>query len=132
MASASTPPVADPVIGSPATAPDGEAERAIFTLLKPLKAPLNGSDTDIRDIGMRAIAATDLPLLDQFFGRPIALAQNVVAVLCDLTIEQVHQLDIDDFLMLASDALWQVTKLSIDLGLPPHFFLQTVIEGDEA
>lgn len=132
MASASTPPAADPDIGTSATASEGDVERALFTLLKPLKAPLNGSDGDIRDIGMRAFGADDLPLLDEYLGKPIALARQLVSILCGLTIEQVHRLDIDDFIMLASDALWQVTRLSIDLGLPPHFFLQPRAEGEAA
>ncbi|WP_454887850.1 hypothetical protein [Sphingomonas oryzagri] len=81
---------------------------------------------------MRAIDTPDLPLLDQHHGKPIALAHGIIAALCDLTLEQVEQLAIDDFIMLASDALWQVSRLSIDMGLSHDFFFRAQAEGEDA
>ncbi|WP_288804175.1 hypothetical protein [uncultured Novosphingobium sp.] len=73
-----------------------------------------------------------MPLLDAHQGQPVALAQNVVAALCGITVHQVQQLDIDDLSMLASDAMWQVEQVCIQMGLPPHFFLLPRAAGEEA
>lgn len=114
------------------TAQPAVAEQAIFALSTPLKFVVDGVETDIHGLGMRGLDTPDLPLLDQFHGQPVALAQNMVAALCDITLEQVRQLDIDDFTMLASDAIWQIEQASSALGLPPRFFLQPPGEDDDA
>ena len=100
------------------------AEQAIFTLSTPLKGIVDGVETDIHGLGMRELAPSDRPLLDRFRGQPVALAQNVIAALCDLPVEQVVKLDFEDFAMLAEDALWQVEVVSVAMGLPQHFFLR--------
>ncbi|MCX7283658.1 MAG: hypothetical protein NTX28_06370 [Novosphingobium sp.] len=79
---------------------------------------------EIHGLDMRAFAAPDLPLLDRFHGQPIALAQNLIATLCDVPIECVHDLELEDFTMLAADALFQVEQVSLAMGLPAHFFAQ--------
>ena len=106
------------VISAPPSGP------AIFELLEPLKLIVDGAEVSLDGIEMREMRAADLELLDRFRGQPIALARNVVAALCDLTVEQVCQLHLDDFAMLASDALWQVEQLSEGMGLAGDFFLQ--------
>lgn len=95
---------------------------AIFTFSKPLKMLVNGVSAELNGVGMRAFEARDLPLLDQFHGKPIALAQNVVAALCSMSIEEVQALDPEDFTPLAEDALWQVSQVAIGMGLPPQHF----------
>lgn len=115
-----------------ATRMETPAQRAIFTLLKPVKAVVDGDEVELSGIEMRALDTADLPLLDQFHGQPIALAQNIVATLCDLTIDQVQQLDLEDFTMLASDALFEVEQVSIELGLRPDFFLSPPAVGEDA
>lgn len=107
-------------------------EKAIFTFLEPIKMVLNGVETDLHGIDMRALRTLDLALLDRFQGQPIALAENVVAVLCEIPVEQVRRLDLEDFAMLASDALFQVQQVSIALGLPADFFLHARPEEGEA
>lgn len=110
--------------GDPRQQPAGASgERAIFTLSRPLKRPFNGSDSDGRQIGMRALDTPDLDLLDRFRGQPIALLQNAVAILCGVAVEQVQGMPLPDFTMLASDALWQIEQASSAMGLPLHFFL---------
>ena len=86
--------------------------------------PLNGVETDIQRVEMRALDSSDLPLLDQFRGHPIALLQGVLAALCELELDQVRQMDFADFTMLASDALFQIEQFSMDVGLPTDFFIQ--------
>jgi len=107
---------------SPSHADASLSERAIFTLLKPFTATIEGAEHDISNVEMRGLAMPDLPLLDQFRGQPIALAQNLIAALCDLTLNQVQQLDVEDFTLLASDALWQVQQFSLAMGLPAGIF----------
>lgn len=109
--------------GQPHAPQAAPVERALFDLAKPLMRSVNGAQVAIHGIGMRALDTPDLPLLDRFHGQPIALVQNIVAALCDITMEQVRQLDIADFTMLASDAVFQVEQLSTAMGLPPRFFL---------
>lgn len=55
-----------------------------------------------------------------------------MAALCDLTIEQVCQLDLEDFTMLASDALFQVEQLSVELSLAHDLFLKPFPEAERA
>lgn len=74
---------------------------------------------------MRALDSSDLPLLDQFRGQPIALLQGVVAALCDLEFDQVRQMDFADFTMLASDAVFQIEQFSMAVGLAADFFIQS-------
>lgn len=74
---------------------------------------LNGSKIDIHGVEMRAIDTPDLPLLDQFQGRVIALTHNVVAALCDIEIDQVRQLALEDFTMLAGEVLWQIEQAAL-------------------
>lgn len=100
------------------------AQPAIFTLLKPFKAVIDGTEVDISGIEMRELGTADLTLLDQFRGQPVALAQNVVAALCDMTVDQVRELDLEDFTMLASDVLWQIEQITEDLGLRADLFLE--------
>ncbi|MGC4252098.1 MAG: hypothetical protein QM605_11755 [Sphingobium sp.] len=90
-------------------------ERSVFTFSKPLKMHVNGVETEIDGIGMRAFGTRDLPLLDRFRGQSIALAQNVVAARCDLSIEQVESLALDDFTPMADDALWQISQVARDM-----------------
>lgn len=119
------------VAGQP-PASSAAPDQAIFVLSRPLKDTLDGAEIDLHGIGMRALDTPDLPLLDQFRGRPIALAQNVIAALCDITVEQVRQLALEDFTMLASDALFQVEQLSAAIGLPDHHFIDPRGEGEQA
>lgn len=107
-------------------------QRAFFSLLKPVTAVVDGSEIELSGIEMRALDTGDLLLLDQFHGQPIALAQNIVAALCDLTVEHVRQLDLEDFTMLASDALFQVEQVSIELGLRADFFVTPLAVGEVA
>ena len=99
---------------------------------KPLKMLENGVETEINGLGMRALAAPDLHLLDQFRGQPIALARNIVAALCDIPVDHVAELDLKDFTVLASDALWQVQQVSIAMGLPDDFFRELAGAGADA
>ncbi len=108
------------------------AEQAIFALSTPLKCIVEGVETDIHGLGMRELAPSDRPLLDRFRGQPVALAQNVIATLCELPLEEVVKLDFEDFAMLAEDALFQVEQLSIAVGLPPRFFFQPQVREEEA
>lgn len=118
------PPVATAEAGSAAS-----GTRAIFTLSAPIRVVQDGVEVDLDGFDMRQLDVPDLPLLDQFQGQPIALAQHVVAALCDLTVDQVRQLCLADFTMLASDALWQVTQLCADMGLPDNvFFFRPIAE----
>lgn len=107
------------------------SEPAIFTLLKPIKLALKGEDVDVHGVEMRTLVTADLALLDQFQGQPVALAQNVIAALCGITVEQVCQLETEDFTMLASDALWQIEQVGISMGLPERFFLAPRAVGDD-
>jgi len=84
---------------------------------------IDGVEREIHGVEMRAIDTPDLPLLDQFQGSPIALAHNVVAALCDIEIDQVRQLALEDFTRLAGEALWQIEQASIAMGLAADFFL---------
>lgn len=102
----------------------GEVQRAIFTLSKPLKMPVNGTEMTVNGIDMREFASGDLPLLDRYQGQPIALAQNMVSALCDLTLEQVQSLDLADFTMLADEALWQVSLVAEQMGLAADHFVK--------
>ena len=43
----------------------------------------------------------------------------------------VRQLDLEDFAMLASDALWQIDQVAIALGLPAGFFLQVPAAAEQ-
>jgi hypothetical protein len=133
MASAPLP--VAPLAGNPSLSGDAvldmASQRAIFTLLAPIKAMVGGEETEVHGLDMRAFDAADLPLLDQYRGQPIALAQNLVAALCDIAIDQVRQLDLEDFAMLASDALWQVDQVAIAMGLPAGFFLQAPAAGEQ-
>jgi hypothetical protein len=99
------------------------SDRAIFTLLKPVSIVQDGATIEVQGVEMRALDTADLPLLDKFRDQPIALAENVIAALCDLAVDQVRQLDLEDFTMLASDALFQVEEAGVAMGLPPGFFL---------
>lgn len=119
------PPVALADIG-----PANPETRSVFTLVAPIRVTRDGVEVELHGFDMRPLGMPDLPLLDQFQGQPIALAQNVVAALCDLTVDQVRQLCLEDFTMLASDALWQVTQLCADLGLPDNVFFYRPIEDD--
>lgn len=112
--------------------PRALAEQAIFVLTTPLKCIVEGVETDIHGLGMRELAPSDRPLLDRFRGQPVALAQNVIAALCELPFEEVVKLDFEDFAMLAEDALFQVEQLSIAVGLPPRFFFQPQVREEAA
>jgi len=108
---------AGPVV--PKSAP---VERALFTLLKPFKQVRDGAEIDVHGVEMRALDVPDLALLDQFQGKPIALIQNAVAKLCDISVEQVQQLDLEDFAILADDVIWQLNETCEAMGLPLHLF----------
>jgi hypothetical protein len=132
MAETSAPSAAALTAGFPEPEPLLAAGHAIFALSRPLKVCHEGAEIEVDGVGMRAIEAADLPLFDRFHGQPVALAQNVVAALCDLTLDQVRALDLEDFGMLASDALWQVEQATAGMGLPPRFFLEPRAEGAAA
>lgn len=104
--------------------PHSSAEPAVFTLARPISTTIDGTKVELGGFDMRALAMGDCRLLDQFAGQPIALVQNLIAVLCDLTIEQVHLLDLEDFAMLAGEVMFQVEQLSTGMGLPSDFFVQ--------
>ncbi|MFM2278869.1 MAG: hypothetical protein RLZZ444_1100 [Pseudomonadota bacterium] len=106
---------------SPFSAP---GEQAIFSLSEPLVIEHEGHLVEVGGFGMRTFGRAELSLLDHFNGQPVALAENVIAALCDITVEQVRQLALDDFTMLAADALFQVEQVSLAMGLPRRFFLQ--------
>lgn len=130
MASSPFPIAADgPAVDHPAGNAAAPFERALFTFLIPIKVAIDGAEIEIHGVEMRALGAPDLPLLDSFRGEPIALAQNVVAALCDITVDQVRQLHLEDFTMLASDALWQVDQVTVALGFPAGFFFQPPPDG---
>ncbi len=97
-------------------------QRALFTLSKPIQLLIDDRECEVHGIDMRALDISDLGLLDQYQGQPIALIQNVVARLCDITIEQVQQLDVEDFAMLADDAIWQLAEACKAIGLPLNLF----------
>lgn len=106
---------------------NGELEataKAVFTLLQPITILVDGQEVEIAGLDMRGLAPGDLPLLDRYCGQPIALAHNVIAALCELTIDQAEQLCLEDFSMLAAEALFQVERISIGMGLPADFFVQ--------
>ena len=113
----------------PITAP---AEPALFTLEHPIKATVDGIEVELAGFDMRALAAADLPLLDRHHGQPIALAQNLIAALCDLALDQVRQLHLEDFAMLAGEVMFQVEQLSTAMGLAPDFFVRSTSGGGEA
>ena len=100
------------------------SESPIFTFSKPLKMLLNSTEVELHGVGMREFGQCDLPLLDRHHGQPVALAQNVVAALCDLTLDQVRALELDDFTMLADEALWQVSLIAEQMGLPADHFVR--------
>lgn len=85
---------------------------------------VDGVPHEIAGLGMRQLGQLDLPLLDQHLGQPIALTRALIGSLCDLQPESVEQLSLDDFAMLAADALFQVEQFSQEMGLPERFFLQ--------
>ena len=101
------------------------AEPAVFTLASPIKASFEGMEIELYGFDMRALAQEDCELLDRFRGQPIALAQNLIAALCDLTIDQVRQLGLEDFAMLAGEVIFQVEQLSTAMGLAPDLFWQS-------
>jgi len=108
---------------APAPAPaDDNDGKALFKLLKPITT---GSESEDQLIWMRAIHAADLAILDAFKGQPIALAQHMVAALCDLTIEQVQLLSIEDFTVLAGEVIFLVKQVIKDLGMSPPAFLES-------
>lgn len=97
---------------------------ALFHLEVPIRLDVDGVQTEIDAVSMRALKVADLPLLDRYKGQPIALAQHLIAALCDLDHATVLQIDLDDFTMLSSDALYQVEMLCADMGLPAQTFIQ--------
>ena len=105
-------------------APPDRTENAAFTLSAPIKIMIDGQAVEIHGFDMRALTKSDLPMLDRFHGQPIALAQNLVATLCDIPLESVSELELEDFTMLAADAFFQVEQVSQAMGLPAHFFAQ--------
>ena len=107
----------------PRASPEQAAD-AVFTLSAPIKIVSEGQAVEIHGFDMRAFNTSDLPMLDRFHGQPIALAQNLIAALCTVSIECVHELELEDFTMLAADALFQVDQVSQAMGLPAHFFAQ--------
>lgn len=116
---------------APSTTP---VERALFTLLAPFKHVQDGAEIEIHGVEMRALDVPDLALLDEFQGKPIALIQNVTARLCDISVEQVQQLDLEDFAMLADEVIWQLNEVCDAMGLPLHLFSHPFPDeqGDDA
>ena len=88
------------------------AEKAIFTLSEPIKDVLDGAEVDIHGLEMRALDEREQPLLDRHPARSFVLAQHLIAALCDITLDQVYQLQLEDFVMLAEDVIWQANQLS--------------------
>lgn len=103
---------------------EDETADAVFELSKPITIIVDGVPHEVAGLGMRQLGLSDLLLLDQHLGQPIALAKALVGSLCDLGVESVCQLSLDDFAMLAADALFQVEQFSQEMGLPERFFLQ--------
>ncbi|WP_374410615.1 hypothetical protein [Novosphingobium colocasiae] len=96
----------------PAPAPHAQpAEKAIFTLSEPIKDILDGKEVDIHGMEMRALDERERPLLDRYPPHSFVLAQHLIAALCDITLDQVLQLQLEDFVMLAEDAIWQANQL---------------------
>ena len=123
-----------PADATPVTSNSAPVERALFVLLKPFRHVHEGAEIDIHGVDMRALDVPDLDLLDQFQGKPIALIQHAIARLCDITVEQVQQLDLEDFGMLADEVIWQLREACEGMGLPLHLFAHPVPdeEGDDA
>ncbi len=107
---------------SPAHAP--AETRAFFSFVKPIRIIQAGAEIELHGLDMRPLDTTDLPLLDQFQGQPIALMQHVVAVMCDITLDEVQQLCMEDFTMLAGEAAWHVSQFASELGLQSDFFFR--------
>ena len=104
----------------------GSFEKSFYALSKPLETILNGSPITLDGFDMRPLGKADVHLLDQFRGQPIALAQNIVAALCELPLVDVKRLELDDFIPMAEDALWQIGELCRSMGLPSDIFLQPI------
>lgn len=113
---------ASPLLPPPPSS--GEAADAVFELSRPINILVDDVPHEIAGLGMRQLGQLDLPLLDQHLGQPIALTRALIGSLCDLQPESVEQLSLDDFAMLAADALFQVGQFSQEMGLPERFFLQ--------
>lgn len=107
---------------SPAQAP--AETRAFFSFVKPIWVIQDGAEIELHGLDMRSFETADLPLLDQFQGQPIALMQHVVAAMCDITVDQVQQLCMEDFTMLAGEAAWHVSQFASELGLQSDFFFR--------
>lgn len=98
------------------------SEKSIFTLSKPFRRLFNGVKIDVSQAEMRALDQTDFPLLDRYRGQPTALAQNVVAALSGMSVEEVQSLILADFAPLAEEALWEVGEVSVRMGFDRDFF----------
>ncbi|MEP7221546.1 MAG: hypothetical protein ABI673_02635 [Novosphingobium sp.] len=99
-------------------------ERAVFIMQKPVCVIANGRERETCAVDMRALNVTDLPALDRLRGKPIALAQHLVSILCDIPEVHVPGMCLADFTMLACDALFDVERISLAMGLPGRFFLE--------
>lgn len=84
----------------------------------------DGAQVEIHGLDMRPLDTTDLPLLDQFQGQPIALMTHVVAAMCDIAVDEVQQLCMEDFTMLAGEAAWHVSHFAHQLALHSDFFFR--------
>lgn len=85
-----------PVSQFPPLASAMTTEAAVFALAHPIKVTIDDKEVELAGFDMRALAMSDCPLLDQFNGQPIALAQNLIAALCYLSLDEVRQLNLDD------------------------------------
>lgn len=101
---------------------------AWFKLAKPV-ALIEGEERKVEMLGMRALTADDIARLDDVRGRPVELAQTVVAILCELTLDQVRQIDLQDFAPMSEDALWQVQHALAAMGLTPRDYIFLGVKG---
>lgn len=114
------------------SAPAESAPRALFELFSPIRAIIDGAEREVHGFEMRALDQADLALLDQFQGQPIALVRNLIARTCEIELEHVHQLQLADFTMLASEVLFQLETAIGEMGLPPRHYLGKPAELEDA
>lgn len=101
---------------------------ALFTLSKPIKFVLSGvhgprREEVITEINFRSITANDLRLMEQFKGQPATLMLHATAAFSGLTVAQVKKIDIDDYAIIARDAMEALAQACRRAGMRPEFFV---------
>lgn len=104
---------------APADRTATQDDLAMFKLSRPVRWWIDGEERETDLIGMRAFETPDLALLDRHRGRPIAMMQHVVAALCGVLPQDIRDLPLCDFLLLAGDIEWQVKDALAKMGLSP-------------